>query len=139
MSLVRSVGAATGRQTIAIGSAMHSLERLMKQFKEQRLIDFLSSASWLPGYAFPQDIVKLVVRHVELTDLMRLERDREVGIAEYAPGAEIVADGYLLRSGANTSGSILASPKSAGIVVAQIYLPKDFHLLGISNTSYNLR
>jgi hypothetical protein len=92
--------AATGRQMIAIANAMYSLERLTNQFKAQRLIDFLSSASWLPGYAFPQDIVKLVVRHVELTDRMRLERDREVGIAEYAPGAEIVADGYLLRSGA---------------------------------------
>jgi DEAD/DEAH box helicase/Domain of unknown function (DUF1998)/Helicase conserved C-terminal domain len=91
---------ATGGQTMAIGRAMHSLERLIEQFKEQRLIDFLSSASWLPGYAFPQDIVKLLVRHVELTERMRLERDREVGIAEYAPGAEIVADGHLLRSGA---------------------------------------
>ena len=41
---------ATGGQTMAIGRAMHSLERLIEQFKEQRLIDFLSSASWLPGY-----------------------------------------------------------------------------------------
>ena len=94
------LGAAEGRQRNAIANAMSSLERLASQFEDQRLINFLSSASWLPGYAFPQDIVKLLVRHVELTDRMRLERDREVGIAEYAPGAEIVADGHLLRSGA---------------------------------------
>ena len=91
---------AQGAQRRAIANAMSSLERLTAQFKAQKLIDFLSSASWLPGYAFPQDIVKLVVRHVELTERMRLERDREIGIAEYAPGSEIVADGYLLRSGA---------------------------------------
>lgn len=90
----------TGNQRRAIANAMSSLERLTGQFKAQKLIDFLSSASWLPGYAFPQDIVKLVVRHVELEDRMRLERDREIGIAEYAPGSEIVADGHLLRSGA---------------------------------------
>ena len=89
-----------GNQRRAIANAMSSLERLTGQFKGQKLIDFLSSASWLPGYAFPQDIVKLVVRHVELEDRMRLERDREIGIAEYAPGSEIVADGHLLRSGA---------------------------------------
>jgi hypothetical protein len=99
-ALNTQLSAAVGNQRGAIANAMSSLERLTSQFKAQRLIDFLSSASWLPGYAFPQDIVKLVVRHVELTDRMRLERDREVGIAEYAPGAEIVADGHLLRSGA---------------------------------------
>jgi superfamily II DNA/RNA helicase len=99
-NLAQQLTAATGGQRRAIANAMSSLERLIEQFKAQRLIDFLSSASWLPGYAFPQDIVKLLVRHVELTDRMRLERDREVGIAEYAPGSEIVADGHLLRSGA---------------------------------------
>jgi hypothetical protein len=30
---------------------------------------------------------------------MRLQRDREIGISEYAPGAEIVADGWLFTSG----------------------------------------
>jgi DEAD/DEAH box helicase domain-containing protein len=99
-ALSTQLGAAVGNQRRAIANAMSLLERLTGQFKTQRLIDFLSSASWLPGYAFPQDIVKLLVRHVELTDRMRLEREREVGIAEYAPGAKIVADGHLLRSGA---------------------------------------
>jgi hypothetical protein len=29
---------------------------------------------------------------------LRLERDAEYGIAEYAPGSEVIADGYLIRS-----------------------------------------
>ena len=54
-------------------------------------------AAW---FAFPQNVVKLLVLHAELNEKMRLERDREMGISEYAPGSEIVADGHLLRSGA---------------------------------------
>ena len=87
-------------QRSALGKSAISLEKLIRQFREQRLIDFLSSQSWLPGYAFPQNVVKLLVRHSEEGSRMRLERDREMGISEYAPGAEIVADGQLLRSGA---------------------------------------
>src|SRR5262249_45644620 len=64
----------------------------------QRLIDFLSSAHWLPSYAFPQDVIRLLVRQKNWTDKMRLERDREIGISEYAPGAEIIADGHLFKS-----------------------------------------
>ena len=88
-------------QRQALSRAAFRLERLIDQFKNKTpLIDFLSTESWLPGYAFPQNVVKLLVRHAELEGKMRLERDRELGIAEYAPGSEIVADGHLLRSGA---------------------------------------
>jgi hypothetical protein len=83
----------TGRKRTAIAISLSSLERLKEQFVKQRLIDFLSSCSWLPGYAFPQDNVKLLVRHPEYNERMRLERDREIGISEYAPGSEVVADG----------------------------------------------
>lgn len=88
----------SGSFRVALASSCYSLERLIGQFKENDLINFLSSCSWLPNYAFPQDIVKLLVRH-EYGQRMRLERDREIGISEYAPGAEIVADGYLFTSG----------------------------------------
>lgn len=90
---------ASGRERISLARSSASLERLIQQFKDERLIDFLSSCSWLPGYAFPQDIVKLLVRQVEFSKRMRLQRDREVGISEYSPGAEIVADGWLFTSG----------------------------------------
>lgn len=95
----KQMGTASGTEGIALARNLNSLERIIKQYKEERLIDFLSSSSWLPGYAFPQDIVKLLVRQAEYGKRMRLERDREVGISEYAPGAEIVADGLLFTSG----------------------------------------
>jgi len=88
-----------GAQRTRLARSLQSLERLIDQFKKERLIDFLSSCSWLPGYAFPQDVVKLLVRQVDFSSRMRLQRDREIGISEYAPGAEIVADGHLFASG----------------------------------------
>jgi hypothetical protein len=47
---------------------------------------------------FPQDVVKLLVRQPNLVDRMRLELDAEYGIAEYAPGFEVIPDGLLLIS-----------------------------------------
>ncbi len=89
----------SGGARTALARSAQALERLITQFKNERLIDFLSSSSWLPGYAFPQDVVKLLVRQADYGRRMRLERDREIGISEYAPGAEIVADGLLFSSG----------------------------------------
>lgn len=93
------IATATGQARVGLARAAQSLDRLREQFLKQRLIDFLSSAGWLPGYAFPQDIVKLLVRQTDYSDRMRLQRDREYGISEYAPGAEIIADGKQFRSG----------------------------------------
>lgn len=79
--------------------ALESIERLRSQLENEPLINFLSSAHWLPSYAFPQDTIRLFVRQTQWTEKMRLERDREQGISEYAPGAEIIADGKLFKSG----------------------------------------
>ena len=99
VEIERQIAESEGPKRIQLVRHAESLRRLVEQFKEDRLIDFLSSSSWLPGYAFPQDVVKLLVRQGEFSRRMRLERDREVGISEYAPGAEIVADGLLFTSG----------------------------------------
>jgi superfamily II DNA/RNA helicase len=90
--------ATDGRQLTAIGRAQTSVDKLIVQLKEERLIDFLAGCNWLPGYAFPQDVVRLLVRQDKWSDRMRLERDRESGISEYAPGSEIIADGHLFKS-----------------------------------------
>ena len=89
---------ATGAELHAIARAKDSVERLIDQVKAERLIDFLSGAHWLPSYAFPQDMIRLLVRQKNWSEKMRLERDRERGISEYAPGAEIIADGRLFKS-----------------------------------------
>jgi len=85
-------------QVRQLATALDRVDRLRRQLLETRLIDFLASNHWLPSYAFPQDSVQLLVRYAEEAGTMRLERDRELGISEYAPGAEIIADGKLLTS-----------------------------------------
>src|SRR5207253_2045951 len=78
--------------------SFESVTRLSEQLTDERLIDHLASAHWLPSYAFPQDVVRLLVRQPTLTRRMRLERDAEYGISEYAPGSEVIVDGRLLTS-----------------------------------------
>jgi len=74
------------------------IETYKKRFKTQRLIDYLSKVGWLPGYAFPQDVVELRVLHSDYSNKMDLSRDREIGISEYAPGSEVIADGKVFQS-----------------------------------------
>jgi hypothetical protein len=87
-----------GQERSAVVKSLETVDRLDEQLRAERLIDYLSSAHWLPSYAFPQDVVRLLVMQSNLTGRMRLERDTEYGIAEYAPGSEVVADGLLLTS-----------------------------------------
>jgi hypothetical protein len=92
---------AQGRERYAAIRNIESADRLISELRnKERLIDFLASEPhWLPGYAFPQDVVKLLVRQGNRSESLRLERDLEYGIAEYAPGAEVVANGWTLISG----------------------------------------
>ncbi|MBI4871606.1 MAG: DEAD/DEAH box helicase [Candidatus Riflebacteria bacterium] len=94
MALGRKSPAAMGKY----GAVVRHLSTLKDQFLHERLIDFLSRAGWLPGYAFPQDTVSLLIQQPSDRERLRLDRDREYGIAEYAPGAEVIADGKLYRS-----------------------------------------
>ena len=95
------LGAAQGRDLYTAVRNIDSAKRLISELRNKdRLIDFLSSEPhWLPGYAFPQDVVKLLVRQDNRSESLRLERDLEYGIAEYAPGAEVIANGWTLVSG----------------------------------------
>jgi hypothetical protein len=87
-----------GKERWAAMAGQESVNKLAKELRDEHLIDYLSSEHWLPSYAFPQNVVKLVVMDPKQTKRMRLERDAEYGIAEYAPGSEVVADGLLLTS-----------------------------------------
>jgi len=79
-------------------NCIKDIENYKKKFLGQRLIDFLSSKAWLPNYAFPQDSIELRVLQPDFRLKMNLTRDRDIGIAEYAPGAEIIADGKVFKS-----------------------------------------
>lgn len=67
------------------------IRKLKDIYLSGSLIDFLSLKGWLPSYAFPQDVVELRIMDPNYQDQFRLHRDREFGIAEYAPGMEIIA------------------------------------------------
>ena len=64
-----------------LAAAVSSVRRLAEQLRQERLIDFLASAHWLPSYAFPQDVMRLLVRQPEYARRFRLERDAEFGIS----------------------------------------------------------
>ncbi|MDR0652630.1 MAG: DEAD/DEAH box helicase [Synergistaceae bacterium] len=67
--------------------------------KKTSLIDFLVRAGVLPKYGFPVDVVELKPNALNDTkQTIELQRDLQLGISEYAPGAEVVADGNIYRS-----------------------------------------
>ncbi|MEV6493699.1 helicase-related protein, partial [Actinoplanes sp. NPDC051633] len=65
------------------------------------LLGFLANRNILPKYGFPVDTVELRTVYAENQVGQRLELDRDLSVAiyEYAPGAEIVAGGFVWTSG----------------------------------------
>ncbi len=68
-------------------------------YKKIDLINFLVRSGALPKYGFPVDVVELKPNSLNDTKQnVELQRDLQLGISEYAPGAEVVADGNIYRS-----------------------------------------
>lgn len=68
-------------------------------YMKNKLIDFLARGNILPRYGFPVDTVELEQNTTATNiDSLRLSRDLQVAIAEYAPSSEVVADGRLYTS-----------------------------------------
>lgn len=64
--------------------------------RHKSLIDFLVRNNVLPKYGFPVDTVELQANtsvKTERGETLQLARDLQMAIAEYAPGAEVIADG----------------------------------------------
>lgn len=74
-------------------------ERKLQIYETNKLIDFLARGNILPRYGFPVDTVELY-QNSTATNIsrLRLSRDLQIAIAEYAPSSEIVADGRLYTS-----------------------------------------
>lgn len=64
------------------------------------LIGFLVRNNVLPKYGFPVNTVELIpdINAVGREKSLQLARDLQMAIAEYAPGAEVVADGKMYVS-----------------------------------------
>lgn len=66
-------------------------------YMHNRLIEFLARGNILPRYGFPVDTVELEQNDSENRGL-RLTRDLQMAIGEYAPSSEVVANGKLYTS-----------------------------------------
>lgn len=76
-----------------------SIAKSLKTIKDQNIIEFLSRNNIIPKYGFPVDTVELMSMNTggNHSDL-RLDRDLNTAISEYAPESEVVADGMLITS-----------------------------------------
>jgi len=71
----------------------------MNTIKKRRLIDFLATRTVIPKYGFPVDVVELTpLSHIKESKNIRLERDLRIAISEFAPGSQVVANGYIWES-----------------------------------------
>lgn len=78
-------------------------QKLREDFMNQFLVDRLSKRGLIPTYSFPVHSLSLEVvteisnSYQSKTDVA-LSRDASLGIAEYAPGSEVVANGRIWES-----------------------------------------
>lgn len=70
---------------------------MIQTLKDKQLLAYLSSNNVLPKYGFPVDVVELQITNKD-SHQISLARDLKLAISEYAPGAEVIADGKLWRS-----------------------------------------
>ena len=98
--------------------AVLAIGRQLRRLEGEYLLSDLANRQFLPGYGFPTGVVSFVPTTID--DLRQRERDREsreeslgkrlgypsrqmeMAIREYAPGAEVVMDGRVYRSGGVT-------------------------------------
>lgn len=88
-----------GNKSSMLGRAI-AAEKLIKTLEEEPSINFLSAKGVLPKYGFPIDTVSLdiISGDCEETKKIDLSRDLKMAISEFAPPAQIVADGKVWRS-----------------------------------------
>lgn len=80
--------------------AAEGLKRQRTTLLRTALLSFLARRNVLPKYGFPVDVIPLDLPRTGDADApnLQLDRDLKVAIAEYAPGAQIVAAKTLWRS-----------------------------------------
>jgi hypothetical protein len=110
------------------------LQADQRRLLDQRLIDELSRTAVIPTYSFPVHNVRLELvseqssrtSHRAIPSGPSLDRDARVGIREYAPGAEVVAQGRVW-----SSAGIIRYPKD--------YMPQRYYALCPSCSSVEIK
>ena len=71
----------------------------MERIRKKKLIDCLATHAVIPKYGFPVDVVELTpLHHIPAAKQIQLERDLRIAISEFAPGSQVVANGYVWES-----------------------------------------
>lgn len=67
---------------------------------EEPVINVLMEAQMLPRYGFPIDVVDLWTQHpnMDIRVSEPIQRDAGIALSEFAPGGEIIVDGYIHKS-----------------------------------------
>jgi len=73
-------------------------ERRLKTISGEDVISFLSRKAVIPKYGFPVDVVDLDLQRSSQASTVALQRDLAIAVAEFAPGAEVVANKRLWTS-----------------------------------------
>jgi len=75
------------------GSSTGDIEQAIKNLLSSDIIAVLAKRGFLPRYAFPLDVVTLETKTNRWSreEDVELSRDRGIAIAEFAPGAQVIA------------------------------------------------
>lgn len=89
----------TEGSTVSFADDIKRYNNLLKQFRSEDCINYLSDRGLLPSYSFPLHVVELhIPLHLQQTNQLRLQRNLQLAIREYAPGQEVVADKRIWKS-----------------------------------------
>lgn len=84
-----------------IASLPSEIERAIHHRRdEEPVINVLMEAQMLPRYGFPIDVVDLWTQHpnIDIRVSEPIQRDAGIALSEFAPGGEIIVDGYIHKS-----------------------------------------
>ncbi len=81
------------RRLVDLGEHLADIERSIKELIGSSVIDVLAKEGFLPRYAFPLDVVTLETGKTRWSrdSDVELSRERGIAIAEFAPGAQVIA------------------------------------------------
>ena len=87
-------------EAFAEGKKSDSFTERKKVFQKENLLTFLARKNIFPKYGFPVDTVELLINDKKSSQMVgvQLQRDLSTAISEYAPGAQVVANGKLITS-----------------------------------------
>ena len=84
---------------LAAGSPSNRINNPQLHLMHEFTIDWLANHRVLPKYGFPVDVIRLLPEKDDFSaNDVKLERDLKIGIYEYAPGQQVIADKRVFES-----------------------------------------